>query len=121
MLLPGFGDGYVQWDDEDDRNGNSKTGSLPDGDYDRNTRISFCCRGDGFASNAINLPTDKPFVLLKYNTHQCQSVNNANIKEEFFRWDNEDDLRHTSRYGGKHPFLDEDWNNLKIQYCYYYK
>lgn len=116
----GFDDGHVQWDDEDNCNGNYFTGTLPEGRYDRNTRIFFCCRNDGHATNAINLPTDKPFVLFKY-THQCQHVTNTKIKEEFFRWDNEDDSPCISEAKGKHPFLEKDGNNLKVHYCYYYK
>jgi len=49
------------------------TGSLPDGVYNRNTRIYFCCRADGPASLAILLPTAVPFYLLKYGEH-CQKV-----------------------------------------------
>lgn len=116
----GFDDGHVQWDDEDNRNGNYFTGTLPEGRYDRNTRIFFCCRNDGHATNAINLPTDKPFVLFKY-THQCQHVTSTKIKEEFFRWDNEDDSPYISEAKGKRPFLEKDGNNLKVHYCYYYK
>ncbi|XP_068753813.1 uncharacterized protein [Montipora capricornis] len=117
----GFGNGYVKWDDEDSNNANKVTGQLPDGVYDRNTKIEFCCRDDGYATNVINLPTNVPFVLLKSNTHQCQMVNNTKIKEEFFRWDNEDALPHNTKARGKHPFLDIKRNNLKIHYCYYYK
>ena len=119
MRLPGFGDGYVQWDDEDDDNANKVSGSLPDGAYGRNTRIFFCCRDDGYTTNVINLPTDAPFVLFKHNTHQCQRVNNANIKEEYFRWDNEDDSGYISELYGKRPFLDLSNNNIKMYYCYY--
>lgn len=120
MCPQGFEEGSVKWDDEDWRNGNKMTGALPEGRYDRNTRIFFCCRNDGHATNAINLPTDKPFVLFKY-THQCQHVTNTKIKEEFFRWDNEDDSPYISEAKGKHPFLEKDGNNLKVHYCYYYK
>lgn len=91
LFLPGFGNGYVQWDDEDDDNKNNITGQLPDGDYCINTRIYFCCRYDGYATNVINLPTDKPFVLIKSDTHLYQIVNGTKMSEEYFRWDNEDD------------------------------
>ncbi|XP_068755962.1 uncharacterized protein [Montipora capricornis] len=117
----GFGNGYVHWDDEDLNNKNRFTGQLPDGGYDGNTKIEFCCRDDGYATNVINLPTDKPFVLLKSNTHLCQRVNNTKIKEEYFSWDNEDAVPHKTHYKGKHPSLELSANNLKIHYCYYYK
>ncbi|KAL9962475.1 hypothetical protein ACROYT_G031580 [Oculina patagonica] len=61
----GFGEGYIKWDDEDYLNRNRKSGTLPDGEYRRDTKIYYCCRNDGFATNAINLPTDSPFVLFK--------------------------------------------------------
>ncbi|XP_068753240.1 uncharacterized protein [Montipora capricornis] len=117
----GFGNGYVKWDDEDLNSENRLSGQLPEGVYDKNTKIFFCCRDDDFATNAINLPTDKPFVLLKSNTHLCQFVNNAKFKEEYFRWDNEDAIPHRTDYKGKHPCLELSKNNLKIHYCYYYK
>jgi len=48
-------------------------GTLPDGVYNRNTRIFFCCRNDGPASLPIVLPTSAPFYLLKFGD-QCQKV-----------------------------------------------
>ena len=120
MRPQGFKEGSVQWDDEDCRNGNKITGALPEGRYDRNTKIFFCCRIDGYATNVINLPTGKPFVLFKY-THQCQLVSNTKIKKGFFRWDNEDNIPHTSESKDNHPFLEKNGNNLKLHYCYYYK
>lgn len=122
MRPQGFEEGSVKWDDEDSiwGNGNKIIGALPKGRYGSNTRIFFCCRDDGYASNAINLPTGKPFVLFKY-THQCQNVTNAKIQEGFFHWDNEDNIPHASESEGKHPFLEENHNNLKVHYCYYYK
>lgn len=119
----GFEEGSVKWDDQDSfwgTNGNKITGALPKGRYDSDTRIFFCCRDDGYTTNVINLPTGKPFVLFKY-THQCQFVTNAKIKEGFFHWDNEDSIPHASESEGKHPFLEENHNNLKVHYCYYYK
>ena len=113
MRLPGFGNGYVQWDDEDDDNKNNITGQLPDGDYDRNTRIYFCCRDDGYATNVINLPTDKPFVLLKSDSHLRQIVNGTKMREEYFRWDNEDDSGYITDLEDKHAYLEHSLNNLK--------
>ena len=121
MRHTGFGDGSIRWDDEDKDNENSYSGSLPTGSYGSNTKIFYCCRRDGWATNAINLPTDSPFVLFKYDNSYCQRVNGANVRSEFFRWDNEDAKPHTTTYGGTHPFLEYDWNNLKVYYCYYTK
>ena len=119
LRLLGFSNGYIFWDDEDDRNKNGFSGQLPDGSYDRDTLIYYCCRDDGYATNAIYLPTDTPFVLLKSGTHLCQYVHGAKMREEFFYWDNEDDFPR-SEAKGKHPFLKfDDSNNLKVHYCYY--
>ena len=49
------------------------TGSVPDGKYDRNTKIYYCCRTDGTQSMKLTLPTEKPFYLLKYGS-RCQEV-----------------------------------------------
>lgn len=48
-------------------------GNLPDGTYDRNTKIFFCCRNDGSASDPIQLPNNTPFHLVKWGD-ACQSV-----------------------------------------------
>ena len=61
----GFTEGFVFWDDEDSRNKDRLDGILPDGSYGRDTRIYYCCRGDGLPHNRILLPTDKPFYLMQ--------------------------------------------------------
>ena len=66
-------DTYIYWDDEDDSNANSFGGVLPDGVYDRNTRIQFCCRGDGVTSLGMSLPTDNTFYLFA-SSSTCQEV-----------------------------------------------
>lgn len=120
LRLLGFSEGYIYWDDEDTKNENGVSGQLPDGSYGRNTLIYYCCRDDGHATNAIYLPTDTPFVLLKSGTHLCQYVYGTNVREEFFRWDSEDHNPHTLAKW-KHPFLEFLGNkNLKVHYCYYY-
>jgi len=40
----GFTDGYRRWDDEDTVNINFASGTLPDGTYDANTAMQFCCK-----------------------------------------------------------------------------
>ena len=52
------------------------TGVLPEGEYDRNTKIQFCCRNDGNAGDAIVLPTNSPFHLLMWGD-RCQEVSVA--------------------------------------------
>ena len=120
LRLPGFGDGYIYWDDEDNDNQNWLSGQFPDGSYDGNTQIFYCCRDDGYATNTIYLPIDTPFVLLKFRTHQCQYVYGAKTREEFFYWDTEDNSPN-AKAKGNHPFLEfPGAKNLKVHYCYYY-
>ncbi|KAJ7310876.1 hypothetical protein OS493_040024 [Desmophyllum pertusum] len=113
-----FRAGYIKWDDEDKNNGNRITGQLPDGVYDRNTRIEYCCRVDGYATNAIILPTESPFVMLKSNTHLCQLVRGMKVRTEYFQWDCED-RNPENRAGGSRPRAYVG-RNIKIEYCYYY-
>ena len=114
----GFTQGWIKWDDEDDSNRNTKHNSLPDGKYDKDTKIEYCCRRDGFATNEIILPTDVPFILYKA-TNQCQYVKGMNFREDFFRWDTEDDDTN-NQSGGSRPYGEVD-GDIKLHYCYYYK
>ena len=117
MYHTGFTEGWINWDDEDTNNINKYSGTLPEGNYGRNTKMYFCCRLDGFPTNAIALPTASPFVLMKFG-YQCQHVHGMKVREEFFRWDTEDKNTHNT-YGGTIPagYVSKD---IKICYCYYY-
>lgn len=42
--ITGFNTGYITWDDEDINNHNEYGGLLPDGLYDSNTKVYYCCR-----------------------------------------------------------------------------
>jgi hypothetical protein len=35
--------GWVTWDDENDQNHNSFGGFVPDGTYDKDTKLEYCC------------------------------------------------------------------------------
>ena len=69
----GMNEGYIRWDDNNYSNRNDFGGELPEGYYDHNTKVYYCCRADGFASNPIFLPINQPFYLIKKN-YQCQEV-----------------------------------------------
>ena len=113
----GFSEGHIFWDDEDSDNRNSDSGILPDGSYDSNTRIYFCCRSDGFATNEIILPTDEPFVLYRYGPDGCQRVADMSYRQDYVHWDCEDSSNNNSN-GGVIPY-GEYGRNIKIYYCYY--
>ncbi|CAG5130784.1 unnamed protein product, partial [Candidula unifasciata] len=93
----GFGEGWLQWDDEDDvdQDGSvTSSGYLPDGEYGQNTMIFYCCRNDSLPTLPINLPVDKPFYLLRHS-RSCQTA------------------------GGFSPFDDGDRENHRLHFCYY--
>ena len=113
----GFHYGNIYWDDEDDDNANSAGGTLPDGSYNSNTRIDFCCRKDGDPERVIVLPTSKPFILVKA-TDKCQKVSGMTASHQWFRWDDEDDNNSDSR-GGMSPYDTGGSNNHKLNFCYY--
>lgn len=137
----GLENAEVIWIDESRNNKNSISGQLPDGVYDNEkppyTKIEYCCRTDGYATNAIYLPTDSPFVLLKSNTHLCQKVKGMQVTSEYFRWDNEDrpilytnepmslPLEAGAEYAGAVTGAvnaeKSDRGDIKIHYCYYHK
>ncbi|XP_071950861.1 uncharacterized protein [Antedon mediterranea] len=112
----GMDEGYIYWDDENRKNKNTYSGSMPEGNYDDNTLIEYCCKTDQI-SRAAYLPTDTPFYLLS-ESRGCQKVHGTNVTEEFFRWDDEDSTNNNDA-GGKHPYDSGDRNNHVLHYCYY--
>ncbi|XP_071492859.1 uncharacterized protein [Diadema antillarum] len=114
-----FDEGSIYWDDEDDNNRNSHGGQVPDGSFGGNTRLYFCCRNDGATNNEIYLPTDQSFVLLsRYGT--CQQVYGMSVREEYFRYDNEDDNNRDSQTA-VHPYqgLQSSGHNVVLEFCFY--
>nr|XP_006817987.1 PREDICTED: uncharacterized protein LOC100374173 [Saccoglossus kowalevskii] len=112
---------YVYWDDEDDfPQLNSIDGTLPDGTYDRNTQIMFCCRNDGDATTPMYLPFDVPFFLIK-STPVCQQVGYMVADEEWFRWDTQDTLNEDDVGGIVPPYNTrrDGETEHQLHYCYY--
>lgn len=73
---PGFKDGYVGLDDLLGLEIMAvSNGSLPDGNYTKDTGFFFCCRNDSYATAPIVLPKDDAFALFMVNgSNQCQEV-----------------------------------------------
>ncbi|XP_072033169.1 uncharacterized protein [Amphiura filiformis] len=117
----GFTEGWIQWDDEDGvDNSNEAHGSLPDGVYDKNTLMYFCCREDRAYDTPIDLPTVDPFFLFQKNRNYCQQVNGMNVAQEFFKWDGENNLVDFKDYeGGMTPFNAGFDDDHKLYFCYY--
>ena len=72
----GLDEGFVIWDDENKDNKNSKVGDLPEGLYNEDTKIFFCCSTSGSANKEIVLPNKSPFLLFAYKSILCQKVSN---------------------------------------------
>ncbi|XP_071095708.1 uncharacterized protein [Haliotis cracherodii] len=111
-----FQEGWIYWNDERHNNKNMAGGALPDGVYNDNTRIAYCCRDDGLPIHEIALPSSKPFFLLKYN-RGCQRVTGMSLTEEYVQTDTED-IWGDDSLGGSHPYIDGG-KNPRMHYCYY--
>ena len=109
--------GSVKWDDENKNNQGEKEGTLPEGEYDRDTIIKYCCSTSGDANVPISLPTLKPFFLLAYGSSQCQQVKWAVTSKEWIRFDTED-RGNSDREWGAYPY-GAGIKDHNITYCYY--
>ena len=121
----GLTKGFVLWDDDDENedskrsktNNNDEGGILPNGTYDHNTKIEFCCRTDGIKSHPILLPTDSPFYLLAYGSEKCQMVKWARVTQEWIHYDTEN-ISNTDHANGTYPYRGGE-KHPTIHYCYY--
>ncbi|KAL9984820.1 hypothetical protein ACROYT_G007155 [Oculina patagonica] len=99
----GLDEGFVIWDDENKDNKNSKNGVLPEGLFNEDTKIFFCCSTSGSASKEITLPNKASFILFAYDSILCQKVKGMNVVTEFVKFDDED--RGNIDYeGGEYPY-----------------
>lgn len=96
---------------------NDKGGTLPDGIYDEDTLIYYCCRTDGDKFKPMSLPLISPFYLKAYRSRECQRVQGAISTEEYIRFDNEDRFN-KDKENGSYPY-GGGINNHNITYCYY--
>ena len=109
--------GDVFWDDEDTWNTNRYAGTLPDGTYNSNTWIYFCCKTDGDKDNPILLPSRSPFFLLACESAKCQMVKWAVASLEWIYFDTED-WNNQDQADGAYPH-DAGKAPPTIYYCYY--
>ena len=114
----GFLEGFIKWDDKDFRNKNKNKGELPEGKYDDNTVIHFCCRSDnGSPSNPMQMPMETSFVLYRYNK-QCQEVMGMRVVEDYILWIDEFAFNKDDT-GGSFPDDDGGKKKHKLHYCHY--
>ena len=116
----GLQEGWVLWDDENGKDGvnlNFQSGSVPNGNYNQDTKIYFCCQTVGSSSTPVELPIDKPFYLIAFNNKQCQEVLKAIHTMEFIRYDTENTNNHDKQ---NYPYpYSADLHLPYIYYCYY--
>lgn len=92
-------------------------GTLPDGVYNEDTKLSYCCRTDGNKTAPITLPVMTPFYLMAFNSSECQQVEGALASKESIRFDNED-TNNKDAFNGTHAY-EKEGAGLTITYCYY--
>lgn len=106
----GFYGGYIHWDDEDN-NINGKQYPIPDGNYDRNTGINYCCRSDGNITEPMLLPPNKAFALYRYDG-ACQKVLGMRDPVQLFVHFDDEDSRNANSCSGNHPDGPSNRNQL---------
>ena len=116
----GFHEGYVLWDDNNAKHGsnrNSKTGELPEGLYNQDTLIYFCCKTTGSVAKRVSLPVNKPFYLLAFESSTCQEVQGTVYSLEYVVFDTENTNNRDSRVY-PYPFA-ANLREPTIYYCHY--
>ncbi|CAC5399487.1 unnamed protein product [Mytilus coruscus] len=120
----GFSEGSVVWDSVSSRN--SYTGSYhPDGIFSPDVVMYFCCRNDSDVNQAIFLPKDRPFYLLRNEgSTECQKVSGMTSQKEYITWDTDDYMNlYSSSFQylkGAHPKVDlSDKMDITMHFCYY--
>ncbi|XP_065931307.1 uncharacterized protein [Magallana gigas] len=114
----GFHRGSIYWDDEDPGDRNHRSGTLPDGYFGTNTEVEYCCRADALPYEAIALPNERPFILLRHR-RGCQVVHDMDVREEIIQWDTEDD-DNNNHMSGDHPYEDGT-GHIRLHFCVYTK
>jgi len=120
---PLFEEGSIYWDDAAPFFGGTVqtfSGVLPEGTYDRNTKIFYCCRNDGPTNKPLHLPNSSPFYLFKMGL-SCQEVAGMRVSEEFVYWSDESTLNFDAMWG-TYPRLTRSKYPIKyttLYYCYY--
>ncbi|XP_002160429.2 uncharacterized protein LOC100210996 [Hydra vulgaris] len=118
-----FTEGWVFWDDENQEDldgGNTVKGFTPEGVYELDTLIYYCCIDKGNKNIPIELPLDLPFFLIAYKSKECQAVLGTTPVLEYIEWDDEDQGNTNAHSETASPFgVSENKMNTKIYYCYY--
>ncbi|XP_033750083.1 uncharacterized protein LOC117334514 [Pecten maximus] len=82
----GFTNGFLQYADARPP---VTSGTIPDGNFIKNTKLEFCCRSDGNRNSPIELPVSQPLILWKRNKKNCQKVKGAVSFPQYFEFANQ--------------------------------
>lgn len=114
-----FHTGYIRWDDEDNKNQNRKMGTVPDGYYDLNTKIYFCCRHDDSSYRLQGLPKCAQMILMRYKGACFTNANYSLPRTGFLQWDTENN-NNIDRRVGAYPDGQRTFHiGIKIEFCTY--
>ena len=116
-----FKEGSISWNDYKTIFRGSKNdiwGNLPDGTYDKNTEIFYCCRSDGRPNDPIILPLADPFVLYRYGG-LCQQVQGAKVQSDFIEYDDNSVMLSKNKCKGEHPDDDNCEGPHRLHFCHY--
>ena len=124
----GFASGYLYWDDEDRNNQNKYSGVRPDGDYNRNTKMYFCCRNDApytrrprrKINRLYGLPKCSEIIVMRYKG-KCPSpgVGYLGPHTGYLQWDTEDRNNQDKRIGVFPDGQKSFGSGIKIEFCSY--
>ena len=114
---PRFMEGSIHWDDKDRGNTNSAEGTLPDGRYDHNTQIYFCCRHDG-PRMLTGLPRCSSLILMKFDT--CPTVSGyLGPFEQYIDWNTEDLFNNDRAIQAYPDGFSQHPSGTKLEFCTY--
>ncbi|GFO10319.1 metalloendopeptidase [Plakobranchus ocellatus] len=116
----GFNEGSVQYDDRPTAaSPNAKSGELPDGVFDDDTRFEFCCMNSGFSQDDLSLPSREPFALIKQIDKDCHKVRGMHSEAVTLTINNADEG--IAQLGGEHPvyFTKKTPKEYQTDFCMY--
>ena len=117
VLVASLVHGSIKWDDQNDGNDNDIRNPIPDGEFNGNTKIEFCCRSDGNHNDPILLPPTQPFALYRYNG-RCQKVLGMNDPIALLMHFDDEDTNNDNRcYGNRPDGPCNDMHNHDLYLC----
>ena len=115
----GFQSSSILWDDEDNRNRNSKQPTIPKTSSDLgNIKVYYCCRADGNANTEIVLPRFTSFGLLRHGG-TCQKVKGMTVSAHKIKFDDENSGNDDACSGSLAPDDDSCNNDHELWICAY--